>query len=84
MEINMKKEEAYKEFKAYEKQRNEFFSYLDSKIPFLDGTNSYDFKKSKALDPEEIYELFFKLDYQARKVRCVGIDLINEKFPKKS
>ena len=80
----MTREEAFKEFKSYEAIRNEFFSYMDSKIPFLEGSNSYDFEKAKALDPEEIYELFFKLDYQARKVRCVGIDLINEKFPKKS
>ncbi|MCV6606733.1 MAG: hypothetical protein OIF32_00850 [Campylobacterales bacterium] len=77
----MTREDAFKEFKGYEGIRNEFFAYLDSKIPFKEGTNSYDFEKAEKLNPEEIYELFFKLDYQARKVRGVGIELLNEFIP---
>ncbi len=77
----MTRESAFDEFRGYEKVRNEFFAYLDSKIPLLEGTTSYDFANASNLDPKEIYELFFKLDYQARRVRGVAIDLANEKFP---
>lgn len=77
------KEAAFIEFKEYEKIRNEFFSFLDENIPFKEGSSSYDFEKCKTLDAEDVYKLFFKLDYQARKVRGVAIDLVNEKEEKK-
>jgi len=73
------KEDAFKEFKGYEKLRNEFFEYLDSKIPLIEGTLNYDFEKCPTLDAKEVYERFFKLDYQARKVRGVGIALLEER-----
>ncbi len=72
------KEEAFKEFKAYEKQRENFFAFLDENIPQKEASLAYDFEQCKTLDSQRVYELFFKLDYQARKVRGVAISLINE------
>lgn len=76
----MTKEDAYKEFKEYENAREEFFSFLDTNIPLKEGTNSFDFDKCESLNAKEVYELFFKLDYQARKVRGVAVELVKEKF----
>ena len=74
------KDSARKEFKEYESVRDEFFNFLDKNIPFIKGTNSYDFGRAKSLDPKEVYELFFKLDYQARKVRGIAVELVKDKF----
>ena len=48
--------------------RNEFYKFLDENIP-KNEYGGYDFSKKIMLDAEKVYELFYKLDYQARKLR---------------
>ena len=47
--------------------RNSFYEYLDANIPKKDG--QFDFSGDPKLDAKDIYALFYKLDYQARKLR---------------
>lgn len=47
--------------------RKEFYEYLDSHIPKKNGV--FDFSSNPTLNAKDIYERFFKLDYQARKLR---------------
>ena len=47
--------------------RNSFYEYLDANIPKKDGV--FDFSRDPKLDAKDIYALFYKLDYQARKLR---------------
>ena len=49
--------------------RDEIFEYLDKNIPQKDG--NFDFSNNPTLDAKEVYERFFKLDYQARKLRAL-------------
>ena len=49
--------------------RDEIFDFLDKNIPQVDG--NFDFSKNPTLDAKEVYERFFKLDYQARKLRAL-------------
>lgn len=49
--------------------RNAFYDYLDANIP-KDGMDQYDFAAAPGLDAKSVYEHFFKLDYQARKLRA--------------
>ena len=50
--------------------RNELYEFLDKNIPHnKDG--SFDFSKNPKLDAKEVYDRFFKLDYQARKLRAL-------------
>ncbi len=50
--------------------RDEIFEFLDKNIPHnKDG--SFDFSSNPKLDAKEVYERFFKLDYQARKLRAL-------------
>ena len=62
-----------KQMRAYEMARNEFYDFLDVKVAKLDN-GQFDFDSSKDLNAKEVYELFFKLDYQARKVRGLLIE----------
>ncbi len=48
--------------------RNEFYDYLDTHIPKT-KTGQFDFSQNPTLEAKEVYERFFKLDYQARKLR---------------
>jgi hypothetical protein len=48
--------------------RKDFYEYLDSNIP-KDDQGQFDFTNSPTLDAQDIYAQFFKLDYQARKLR---------------
>ncbi|HIP59455.1 MAG TPA: hypothetical protein EYH01_03395 [Campylobacterales bacterium] len=59
--------------RAYEMARNEFYDFLDTKVAKKDN-GQFDFETSKDLNAKEVYELFFKLDYQARKVRGLLIE----------
>ncbi len=47
--------------------REEFYEYFDSNIPKKEGI--FDFSQNPKLNAKDIYERFFKLDYQARKLR---------------
>ncbi|WP_353663182.1 hypothetical protein [Hydrogenimonas sp. SS33] len=68
-----------KELKAYEARRDEFYRFLDEHIPRDASTGLYDFKDKVMLDAEKVYELFHKLDYQARKIRGIVVNEIIEK-----
>ncbi len=67
------KEEVEKETKKLIDIRNEFYQFLDENIPKKDF-NIYDFSSNPKLDAKKVYELFYKLDYQARKLRGILIN----------
>ncbi len=75
----MDKEAIRKELRAYEERRDEFYRFLDEHIPHDASTGLYDFKNKVMLDAEKVYELFHKLDYQARKVRGIVVNELLEK-----
>ena len=50
------------------KIRDEFYKFLDNNIPKKEN-GLYDFKNNPKLCAKEVYDRFFKLDYQARKLR---------------
>ncbi len=75
----MDKESIMKELRAYEARRDEFYRFLDEHIPHDASTGLYDFREKTMLDAEKVYELFHKLDYQARKIRGIVINEIIEK-----
>ncbi len=79
MENRMEKDAIMKELRAYEDRRDEFYRFLDEHIPHDASTGLYDFRNKVMLDAEKVYELFHKLDYQARKVRGIVINEILEK-----
>ncbi len=68
-EINeiLDKEEVKKELDKLIEIRNEFYNYLDNNIP--KNGDMFDFSNNPKLNAKEVYERFFKLDYQARKLR---------------
>ncbi len=63
------KEMVKKELDKLIEIREEFLDYLDKSIPKKSNNIEFDFENSPKLDPKDVYEHFFKLDYQARKLR---------------
>jgi hypothetical protein len=64
------------EFKKYEKMRLKMYDYFDDIIP-KNENGFYEFEKvDKRI--KEMYEMFFQLDYQARVIRGIAINCINE------
>lgn len=49
--------------------RTDFLNYLDENIPKKDNKIEFDFSDNPTIDAKTVYEHFFKLDYQARKLR---------------
>lgn len=49
--------------------RTDFLKYLDDSIPKKSNNIEYDFSSAPTLDAKKVNEHFFKLDYQARKLR---------------
>ncbi|MDD3324378.1 MAG: hypothetical protein PHN38_04600 [Sulfurospirillaceae bacterium] len=49
--------------------REYFLAYLDANIPKDSSGAMFDFSSHPLLDAKEVYEYFYKLDYQARKIR---------------
>ena len=49
--------------------RTDFLDYLDENIPKKSNNIEYDFGDNPTLDAKSIHKHFFKLDYQARKLR---------------
>ncbi len=66
-------EDVRKEMKKYETYRNAFYELFDRKIPKKEN-GLFDFENAPTLDAKEVYDLFFKLDYQARKLRGLLIE----------
>ena len=66
------KDKIEKEIQTLSDIREEFYEFLDKNIEKSDNkTDIYDFSKAKDLDAKEVYNRFFKLDYQARKLRGI-------------
>jgi len=57
-----------KEMRKLEEIRSDFYALLDVSIP-KDDKGNFDFSKDATIDAEDVYKNFFKLDYQARKIR---------------
>ncbi len=74
----MDKEQAMKEFKKYEQMRMEMYEFLEDFIP-KDENGVLDFSKAKNIPAKEIYDRWFKLDYQARKIRGIAINCLGLK-----
>ncbi len=49
--------------------REAFLAYLDASIPKDNQGIAFDFSQHPTLDAKSVYEHFYKLDYQARKIR---------------
>jgi len=65
------KDIAMVEFKKFNEVREEFFDFFDDNVPKKSNNVEYDFDQNITLDPKTVHELFFKLDYQARKIRAL-------------
>jgi len=68
--LPFEKEYVEKENNNLIKIRKEFLDFLDKNIP-KNKNGGYDFSTNPTLDAKEVYEKFFKLDYQARKLRAL-------------
>lgn len=49
--------------------REAFLAYMDATIPKDEKGIGFDFSNHPTLDAKTVYEHFYKLDYQARKIR---------------
>ncbi|MBE0492453.1 MAG: hypothetical protein IBX44_09425 [Sulfurospirillum sp.] len=49
--------------------RSDFLNFFDANIPKKSNEIEFDFTQAPQLDAQKVYEHFFKLDYQARKLR---------------
>jgi len=65
----MDKQLVINELKKMSQMRENFYHYLDENIP-KDINDIYNFGDIK-LDAKEIYSLFFKMDYQSRKLKAL-------------
>ncbi len=66
-------EDVKKEMRKLEELRGEFYKFFDENLP-KNEFGSFDFSSNPTLDAKEVYEHFFKLDYQARKIRGLLIE----------
>ncbi len=65
--LNNEQKEIEKELNKLIKIRTDFYNYLDIHIPKKD--EQFDFSKNPKISAKDIYSHFYKLDYQARKLR---------------
>lgn len=63
------KKEVEKELSKLIDIRSAFLDFLDANIPKKNNAIEFDFGTNPTLDAQAVYEHFFKLDYQARKLR---------------
>lgn len=63
------KEEVTQELSKLIDIRTDFLDFLDENIAKKENGIEFDFENSPTLDAQSVYEHFFKLDYQARKLR---------------
>jgi len=64
---NQEKDLVSQELDKLIKIRTDFYNYLDANIP--KNKDQFDFSNHPKLDAKEVYQHFYKLDYQARKLR---------------
>ncbi|WP_041354051.1 hypothetical protein [Nitratiruptor sp. SB155-2] len=74
----MDKEKAMTEFKAYEKMRLEMYDFLERYIP-KDENGQLDFSKAGCIPANEVFDRWFALDYQARKIRGIAVNCLGLK-----
>lgn len=58
-----------KELEKLIEARDAFMAYFDENIPKDKNGIAFDFSNHPTLDAKTVYEHFYKLDYQARKIR---------------
>ena len=64
----MTKQNLQEKVDKYLDVRDEFYNFLDSNLEKT-KFDQFDFSNNQIFDAKKVYELFFKLDYQARKLR---------------
>ena len=74
----MDKEKAMSEFKAYERMRLEMYDFLEKYIP-KDESGRLDFSQAKCIPASEVFDRWFALDYQARKIRGIAVNCLGLK-----
>lgn len=63
------KDEIKKELDTLIQIRESMYEFLDKNLQKDKISGAYDFSSNPTLDAKEVYSNFFKLDYQARKLR---------------
>lgn len=58
-----------KELEKLIEARDAFMAYFDAAVPKDKNGIAFDFSTHPTLDAKTVYEHFYKLDYQARKIR---------------
>jgi len=67
--MNPNEIEIDKELEKLIDARDAFMAYLDANVPKDSKNIAFDFSNHPTLDAKAVYEYFYKLDYQARKIR---------------
>ncbi len=73
----LEKELIQKELDKLIEIRTDFYNYLDNNIP--KKNNQFDFSSKPKMDAKNIYDYFYKLDYQARKLRSYLVKIYDLK-----
>jgi hypothetical protein len=67
--VNENEIEIDKELAKLIEARDTFMAYIDANVPKDSKNIAFDFSNHPTLDAKAVYEHFYKLDYQARKIR---------------
>jgi hypothetical protein len=67
--MNPNEIEIEKELEKLIEARDAFMAYFDVNVPKDKNGIAFDFSTHPTLDAKTVYEYFYKLDYQARKIR---------------
>lgn len=59
--------------------REAFLAFIDANVPKDKQGITFDFSNHPTLDAQSVYEHFYKLDYQARKLRGFVMGKLNTK-----
>jgi hypothetical protein len=59
--------------------REAFLAYIDANVPKDKHGIAFDFSNHPTLDAKSVYEHFYQLDYQARKIRSFVIHQLGVK-----
>lgn len=68
-----------KEMREFSNIRDELYAFFDKTLPKDSSGILFDFSSNPTLDAKELYELFYKYDYQTRKVFGATHNLFNSK-----
>ncbi len=72
-------EEIKAEIEKFDSIREDFLDFIDSKIGKKDNGAVMDFENAESMSAEDVYRHFFKLDYQARKLRAYILKSLAQK-----